>query len=289
MKKFLAYIIGLVLIVIALMYLLDYVYNKVYQNGAFRNKVMWMHTITNESLDYVVFGSSRANNFVIPNIIFKKTGQNGLNLAIQASGPLEIELAVKEYLKENTAKRIFVQVDSWYNKAEPDRTGQLSWLPYIVDDDVYDVFKTYGNEYFFYKYVPFYRYQMFDSRIGYRNVILSGLSKGIDYRASRGYTEATGILKKDKPYKFKLIDQPNPHFVAINEICRKKGIEVIYFTSPIYRPEGNLNVLEKHLPNYYDFSQKLQDINLFKDPDHLNKKGAILFTEIFIDTFFTGY
>ena len=107
MKKFVTYIFALVFIFIAFMYMLDFIYSSVYKNGGYRDKVMWMHDIKDESFDYVIFGSSRANNFVIPNLIFDRTGQRGLNLAIQASGPLEIELAVREYLKHNKAKRFF--------------------------------------------------------------------------------------------------------------------------------------------------------------------------------------
>ncbi|WP_310992275.1 hypothetical protein [Aequorivita marina] len=286
MKQFVKYIFGLVLILIASMYVLDFIYNSTYEKGAYRNKVMWMHDIQDEFLDYVVFGSSRGNNYVIPNLILDKTGQKGLNLAIQASGPLEIELAVKEYLKNNTAKRFFIQVDHWYNKENPDKTGQLSWLPFIVDDDVYEVFKPYGKEYIFYRYVPFYRYQMFDSRIGYRNVILSQLNKGLEYSSSRGYTQAIGELKKDKPYKFSLKDKPNLHFININEICKENDIEVVYFTAPIYRPEGSFDVLVKHLPNYHDLSNTIQDKNLFSNQIHVNKKGAKVFTNMLVDLFF---
>lgn len=286
MKKFVKYIFGLVFILVAFIYVLDFIYNSVYKNGGYRNKVMWMHDIKDESLDYVIFGSSRANNFVIPILIFDRTGKHGLNLAIQASGPLEIELAVREYLKQNTAKRFFIQVDSWYNKENPDITGQLSWLPYIVNDEIYQVFKPYGKEYWFYKNFPFYRYQKFDSRIGYRNVLLSGLNKSIDYSHSQGYTEITGKLKKDKPYKFSLLDKPNPHFFRINEICKENDIEVVYFTSPIYRPEGSFNVLKKYLPNYYDFSNEFQNREMFSNPDHMNKKGAIAFTNMLVDLFF---
>lgn len=286
MKNFVKYIFGLVLLLVLFMYLLDFIYSSVYENGAYRNKVMWMHDLKNESLDFVIFGSSRANNYIVPNIIFDKTGQRGLNLAIQASGPIEIELAVKEFLKHNKAKRFFIQVDYSYNKETPDKTGQLSWLPYIVNSDVYKVFKPYGKEYFFYKHIPFYRYQMFDSRIGYRNVILSGLEKGLDYSSSRGYTESTGKLKKDKPHKISLKDKSNPHFMNINKICKTNDIEVIYFTSPIYRPEGNFDVLKKHLPNYYDLSNELQNMDLYSNPVHLNKQGASNFTQLFVDLFF---
>ena len=286
MKKFVGYILVLIFIFSSLMYLLDFAYSRVYQNGAIRDKVMWMRGIKGESLDFVVFGSSRANNFVIPNIIFERTGQRGFNFGIQASGPLEIELAVREYLKHNTAKRFFIQVDFWHNKETPDKTGQLSWLPYIVEDNIYAIFKPYGKKYWFYKYVPFYRYQMFDSRIGYRNVILGILNKGLDYNPSRGYTESRGNLRTDKPYKFSLKDRPNPHFAKINEICKKNDIEVVYFTSPIYNPEGNFDVLKKHLPNYYDLSSVVQDLELFSNSIHLNKRGAIVFTDILVDLFF---
>lgn len=286
MKQFVKYIFGLVLVLVVFMYALDFIYGRVYKNGAIRDKVMWLRDFKNESLDFVVFGSSRANNFVIPNLIFDKTGKRGLNVAVQASGPLEIELAVREYLKHNTAKRFFIQVDHWYNKENPDITGQLSWLPFIVEDAIYEVFKPYGKEYWFYKYVPFYRYQMFDARIGYRNVLLGMLNKGADYYPSRGYTESKGKLKIDKPYKFALIDKPNPHFSKISEICKENDIELVYFTAPIYRPEGSFDVLEKHLPNYHDLSNTIQDKDLFSNQIHLNKKGAKVFTNMLVDLFF---
>ncbi len=286
MKKFVRYIFALVLILVALMYVLDIMYSWVYNNGGYRNKVMWMHDLKNESLDYVVFGSSRANNYVMPNIIFDRTGQRGLNLAIQASGPLEIELAVKEYLKHNTTKRIFIQVDYWYNKETPDKTGQLSWLPYITNNDVYEVFEPYGKEYFFYRYIPFYRYQMFDSRIGYRNVFLSGFNKGLNYSNSGGFKESIGQLKRNKPYKFSLKEKQNSHFIKIDEICKQSSIEVIYFTSPIYKPEGDFGVLERNLRNYFDFSNELQDMKLYANPVHMNKQGATIFTELLVELFF---
>ncbi|RBP27172.1 hypothetical protein DFR65_11014 [Oceanihabitans sediminis] len=287
MRKFITYIIVLVSILVGSMYLLDSIYSWVYQNGAYRNKVMWMHDLKNEDLDYVVFGSSRANNYVIPNIIYEKTGKRGLNLAIQASGPLEIKVAVKEYLKHNTANRIFIQVDHSYSKEKPDRTGQLSWIPYIVDDDVYESFEPYGSEYKLFKYLPFYRYQVFDARLGYRNVLLSSLNKGLDYSESKGYTESIGNLQKDKPYRFLLEDKSNSHFIEINEICRLNNIEVVYFTSPIYKAEGNLEIISNHLSNYYNFSNILHERNLFSNADHVNKKGAMLFTEVFVNSFFT--
>lgn len=288
MKGFIKYILRTLLILVALMYLLEFAYNSIYKRGAYRNKVMWMHDIKDKSLDYAVFGSSRANNFVVPNIIFNTTGQKGLNLAIQASGPLEIELAVREYLARNTAKRFFIQVDYMYNQESPHRIGQLSWLPYIAEDAVYDIFKPYDDKYWFYKNVPFYRYQMNDSRIGYRNVILSKLKKGTDFQLTSGFTPTMGNLKKDKPFNFSLDDKPNPHFITINAICEEKNIEVIYFTSPIYRPVGNFDVLKKHLPNYYDFSTAVSNMELFSNPDHLNKKGAIVFTNLLVDWFFSG-
>lgn len=289
MKKFLLYIFGLVALFIALIFILEFTYNSVYKWGAYRNKVMWMHNLKNESLDYVIFGSSRANNTIIPKLIFNKTGKKGLNLGIQASGPLEIELAVREYLKFNTAKRLFIQVDSWYNRESPVKNGQLSWIPYIVNDDIYEVFKPYGNEYFMYKNIPFYRYLIFDSHLGYRNVLLSVTNKDINFVKSLGYTEVNGKLKKDNPFKFNIKDRSNSHFTAINQLCENHNVEVIYFTAPIYRPEGNFDVLKRWLPNYYDFSMELQNINFYMDQEHLNKKGAYLFTEIFIDAFFIDY
>ncbi len=286
MKKFVKYIFSLVLVVIVLMLLLDYSYTTMYKNGAPRSKVMWMNNLKNESLDFVIFGSSRANHFVDPNMILDKTRQNGINLAIPGSGPIEIKLAVQKFLQKNTSKRIFIQVDYNFNQEPPGKIGQLSWIPFIVDSEVYNVFKPYGREYYLYKNVPFYRYLTFESRLGFRTVILSCF-KGIDYSTSRGYREVYGTIISDKLFSFSLKDNPNPHYEEINKICKEHNIEVFYFTSPIYKPNGSFEVLEKYLPNYYNLSTSIKDKDLFKDHTHLNEKGAVVFTDIFINLFFT--
>jgi hypothetical protein len=72
----------------------------------------------------------------------------------------------------------------------------------------------------------------------------------------------------------------------IIEIAKEAGIELHFFTAPVYKPNYSLDNLETQLPNHLNFIDAIQDRKFFNDPTHLNAAGAELFTKLFIETYF---
>jgi hypothetical protein len=268
------------------MFILDATYTQVYNSGSYRNKVMWIRDMQPDTLDYALFGSSRTKYTVNPTRIEKVTGKKGVNLGMNASGPFEVQLAVKEFFKHTFAKRIFVQVDYTYYMKAPDSIGQLVWLPYIKEKEIFESFKPFGKAYKGYKQIPMYRYLQFDGSLGFRNVALSLLGKSPDFLVDEGFKTRAGMLQHDTPYPYTLEEVQNKHIAEIITLAKEKQIALSFFTAPIYKPVEDFLTLEENLPNYKNMSNTIQKKIYFSDHMHVNTEGATLFTEQFIETFF---
>ena len=85
------------------------------------------------------------------------------------------------------------------------------------------------------------------------------------------------------------------HISHIKELCENNGIKLICFMSPNYKPNKNLLALQKEHKKqffdnlnivFYDYSEeyyinnRLRSIWNWTDCDHLNEKGALLFSEV---------
>lgn len=248
---------------------------------------MWVRDMEGVNVDYILLGSSRMNNHIDPTQIEAATGKKGLNLGVNAFSSFESYLMLKEFLRNNDTERVFVQVDNLVSDDDPDRVGEKTWIPYLDEDYVYKEFKRYGIEYSLYRRIPFYRFQRFESRIGYRDVLASALGSGHEYEPTFGYTPTNGVLngtvnfKKSTPTKL-----PNHSMKSMISLCEKRNVELIFFTAPIYKYQGDLNIFAMVLPKFYDFHYSITDRKYFSDQVHLNRVGAEKFTQIFIDMFF---
>lgn len=288
MKVFTNKILVYLLTVVVVLFLLEIIYTNAFYNPINpRSKTSWMMSLdSKDTLDYALFGSSRCIHSVNPTIINNRIGTNGLNLAYQASNPLEVKLSFKTLLKRKHVKRIFVQVDYSYNQLKPHPLAEIAWMPFLKEDYVYDEFKDYDNKYWYLKNIPFYRYMKYDSKIGFRDLLFNYTKKSniID---NYGYVPLTNTLKIDEPNNSSVKALENPHIKEVIDICEKANIKVDFFTAPIYRFQGDYTALKTYLPNYTNFSKVLDDISSFQDNTHINDKGAEAFTELFMNHYFS--
>ena len=160
-------------------------------------------------------------------------------------------------------------------------------MPFIKEKDIYEEFIKHDKIYWKYKYLPFYRYQKFEPKIGVRNVSLSLINKTPNFIENKGFVPIFGEIKIDKPISLKIIRKSNINFKEIIKFCNSKNIEITFFTSPIYNQKNNFNLLSNYLPNYYDLSNSVKNKKYFKDQTHLNALGAEEFTKIFTQYFLT--
>jgi len=287
MKKFINKIIIYFLILVAALFILESLYTYSYYNPInARTKTSWIMSFkTKDTLDYALFGSSRCIHSIDPTMINDKLGINGLNLAYQASNPLEVKLTLKTLLKKKYVKRIFIQVDYSYNQLGPHPLAEIAWMPFLKEDYIYNEYKLYDAKYWYLKNLPFYRYMKYDSKIGFRDWLFSYTKKSTLYD-NFGYVPIFNVLKDDKAKKTMVKPIENPHLKEVIEICSKANIEVHFFTAPIYRFEGDYSALDKFLPDYTDFTQVITDRNKFQDNTHINDDGAKEFTQIFLNHYF---
>lgn len=287
MKTFVYKLLAYIAVLIATLFILDYVYTASYYNPVNpRSKTSWVMSFkSKDTLDYALFGSSRCLNSINPTIINKKLGTNGLNLAYAACNPFEIKLSIKTLLKKQPVKRIFIQMDYSFNNTEPDPIAKVEWMPFLKEDYVFEAFKVYDKDYRYLRHIPFYRYMKYDGKIGIRDFILSYTKESIKNK-NYGYDPLNGSLKKAEVSKSKLKAIENPHLKEIIAFCETSDIQLEFFTAPIYAFEGKNTVLEKMLPNYSDFTNVFKDPNKFQDKLHINDEGATEFTTLFMDYYF---
>ena len=288
MKRFLTYTCFLFLITLLLLYVFDAMYTRIYGMDVPRSQVQWVKSLKkNDTLDYILLGSSRCKNHIQPNLIEKISGKKGLNLGSYASGSFEVKLFIKEFLKYGTTKKVFIQVDAdSFNSQSPNDFAKVIWMPFIKEKDIYSDFYEYDSDIYIYKVIPFYRYLKFEPKIGFRNTALILMGKKGNFLKEKGFTPTLGVMKNFKVFNFKVQDFENRNFTEIIELCKSKNIQLVFFTAPIYNSSGNLEILDKYLTNYYDLSNSVKDKKLFKNRTHLNIEGSRIFTLFFVDTFF---
>ena len=285
MKKTLVYFSFLALTTLLASLVLDQVYTYYSYEGAIRDRVKWIKSQDTLNHDYVILGSSRAKNVLQPELIDSLTGLSGINLGLNASGPLEIKLMLLEYLKKGTPQYLFVQTD--YRTSEtPDKVGSVAWMPYITEDAIYSEFKTYGKKYFFRHLLPYYRFVEFSPNIGTRNLFLTIAHKERDVMQFQGYEPIYGEMTEASKATANLDPSPNQHLLDIVEIAKKNSIKVYFFTAPIYDSDFDFSFYHGYLKNYTDFSEDIKTLKMYENVTHLNDKGATEFTHIFSQTYF---
>ena len=286
MKKLIKYVAYLSIILVIISFLFESIYTHYSYQGTIRDKVKWVKSSENPmKYDYIILGSSRTLNFLNPVQIDSLTGLSGINLGLDASGPLEIKLMLKEYLKKGNPKTVFIQTD-YRTALEPDKIGSVVWMPYIKEKEIFNEFKPYGQDYYYLKNIPLYRFLEYGSKIGTRNIFLTISGKENDIMKNKGFEAVNGKMDGNQKAAATIREAPNSHLLEIEAICKRRNIKVHFFTSPIYNSPFDFSFYGDYLKNYKDFSKSINNKDLFFNVTHLNADGAALFTNTFVDYYF---
>jgi len=291
MKDLIKYGWCFVILVCGLLVSLDIVYTSIYYFADGGNKVDLVRHMQNQKLDFVVFGSSRVKYHMDIAEIKNKTGKIGYNLGESDQGLFEIYLMVKKFLSNNnTADKIFIQVDDNWNDNQPNTLASSYFMPYIYDSVYVKDFWNLNGDYRLYELIPFYRYMKNSPSIGFRNI-----SKRIFQNASEtdkfGFRALGGVIDdvEQKTATFKPKDD-NGIIDKIIELCNKYNSEVMFFSAPTLEYQsGEFAFLESKLPNYKNFVSDAYQQDLFRDEIHLNKKGVQIFMDQFVKEYYLNY
>jgi hypothetical protein len=288
MKKFLAYILSILLIIIVSLYLLDFIYTYGYHQGTPRNKISHLMQTKNDTIDYIFIGSSRVDNTINADIISSITGNSAINLGFQGAKTDDYLIILKLLKNKNIySKQIFIQIDYVYNIDGNSEILKSEFMPFLNNQVISEVIKERDPEYFQLKYIPFYRYLIYDYKIGFREFFNTTFGNSNKLDLQNGYFPKHGRMKNSNGSTIlpSHILEENKNILAINSFALKNELEIIYFTAPFCPNTSNLNYIRKlknKLPQFLDYSDLFpSQYNYFYDCNHLNDEGATIFSEIF--------
>ncbi|MFD0962604.1 hypothetical protein [Pseudofulvibacter geojedonensis] len=289
MRKFCIYLLKLLIVIIACLYILDYSYSYVYKNRNPRTKISYLLSQKNKEIDYLFIGSSRVDNGIDPEIITSETGHSALNLGIQGGSVEDYLLMLKlvEFCKIKT-KKIFVQIDFSYNSNNYSDIINSMLIPYIDDPFVYSELKRRQPNAWFLRYIPFYKYMVFDYKIGFREFFSTLINKKTRTSMESGYYPLYRNLKREGGLP-KTIISKNVAFESIKGLVKKNKWNVVYYTAPICIEATNKNYLtklEEKIPKLVNLASVFNNKpEYFHDCTHLVDAGAKAFTKIMVDKF----
>lgn len=282
MKKFCLYFSMLAVIVIGLLFLLDFIYTASYTNGFSRNKTEYVVQLKNSHIDYIFLGSSRVENNIDCEVISKMTGRSCINFGLQGSKTMD-SAVILQFLNDNKVsyEKVFFQLDyavNFYNYSE---VFKGSIAPFISEDILGE--QLLGKLDFPSTYkIPFIRYAQNDKVIGFRETLLHLIKKEPKIDLSNGFEgkQGVGILMKGSlPTS---LDSSNDGIQWMNDV---EPNNLIFFTAPYCQQAENRELFSEKLMELYPQSNNY--LNLFdnseenyRDCGHLNNTGAQKFSEI---------
>jgi len=251
------------------------------------------------SIDIMFFGSSLAYAEIIPAVIYDETGYTSYVMA----GP---QLTVKQtyyYMKEafltQSPKLVFLETSGMFFGEFTDYSRiNISYMPYYSINRVKAAFLAAEPEERLGILFPLYNYH--DRWVNW----FDGEKKdemGKVYAPDllAGYMLLRETVAQDEKRERELIDYSREVYEKnleilqkIIDLCEKKGIEVVLYQSPMYKPLNDeyydmIKTDAEALAAYYDFNAQIEEMGFdmeadFYDIFHLNYKGAIKFTKYLV-------
>jgi hypothetical protein len=290
MKQFLLYLLKCFAILLLVMVLLDVLYTAVYKQTYERNKISYLYNSKDKEYDVIFLGSSRVNNHFVPDI-FNKKGYKTFNFGITRSRLEESALMLKLMVERNyKIKNLILQVDLNINTNDHSEAIRSLFMPYLHQSEIIREHYTTIPEYNKLLYIPFYRYLHYDARVGFREMYFSAIHKKTNSLEHNGFNPL-----KSKPGKMvpadlsKYYPKRNVAYEEIRAICKKNNINLIAMTTPMCMSTINrdyFNHINSVYPEIHRFENAVTDDKYFATCGHMNKNGAIKFTNIVFDAFF---
>jgi hypothetical protein len=285
MKAFFKYIVLCLLIIIIILKLLDITYTSAYNKGK-RTKFQYFKSFENTSIDYILLGSSRVENGLNPDIIEKRIGKKVVNFGVQGARIDDLLLYLKLIKNYNIAhERIYIQMDYIYNMFDV-KSNILTYqtIPFLIENDAIVDYHQTTPYITSLRYVPFIRYALYDHKNGVRELFSNVIGKQSNTNQHKGFNAVYGTNLSSNMKLPNVISKRNSSFEQLLKFIKQENLKVSFFCSPFRRDTENLNYvakLKQVIPDLIDYSEAIEDKSLFKDNFHVNKKGAILFSELF--------
>ncbi len=273
----------------------DTAFNWGFSQGIFY-KQQWVNSIRDQSFDLVVLGSSRSLTTIDTAGLAERTGLSVVNLSLDGSGPADQLCLVKMFLEDNhnTAKRILLQVDHWALTGPGNVDSSYRFfLPFrnrkSVSQSLAVAYPESGRSYRLRDAIPMVSYgrsnsywsldKLANSLHAFQKPTFGELGSHLIDRSYPTDAPTQCVVPQVLAAQFRIINE-------ITEVCRTNGIEVLMFTAPWFDRQDRggwqaqlpeLAALADHFHDFGDLYRGRRE--LFYDLSHLNKAGAMIFTE----------
>ena len=279
MRKFVNYLFLIVGLVLISLVISDFIYTQIYIKSSPRNKLQYLLKKQPENYDVVFLGSSRVENHINTSMFDTLSNLKTLNLGVQGAGLNDNLLLLKLLIEKNRVKNLVLQLDNNIEGTEPSNISNAEALPFIRSNKIVKLHEeNYLNNFETKMYIPFYRYMIYDPKIGFRELFMSVIGKNPRIALEDGFSPKFGTINKKGKYALPNTRPPRKNFILdkIRAICNEKNIKLFLFTAPYCENLGNpeyIDFLKMYYPNLINLSKGFSN-DLFYDCGHLNAKGA---------------
>ena len=289
MKQFLIFTVKTLFVLFLLLVVLDFLYTTVYLQSTNRGKIEYVYNSEARNYDVVILGSSRANNhFVAP--LFEEKGLKTFNYGMSGGHLFEAALLLKLMVaRKYNIKNVILEADLNLSNAHRDDGVSARFMPFIHDSKIIKDHFSGEEDYKSLYYIPFYRYIVFDSKIGFREFYKTAIRQPTTYLAYLGYyplKKKKGNMKNDiralKPLQ-------NMYYEEIKQICAANNIHFIAVMTPMCTNTKGLDYFKKArqiYPEIHNYENAVEGDQYFSSCGHMNDTGARLFTVRILKDFF---
>lgn len=252
------------------------------------SKQNWILTLENQTFDFAFIGSSRVFHMIDALTINNVTQKTSINLGTSAGCFAENYLLFNEFVKKNSVKKLFINVDEFsFNALRSFGKNTFHYfelLPFSNDTSYKKEFETYVPSWkqTLWKYLPIFKYIEYNNLIHLKSDSFEEFNKSLGTRL----ISSNGNFNSSKKTRHEGINQTDVlYFKQLVALCAKKSINVVLITTPIYCKEEEelnhnkpLNALINSSQLQYIPYNSLIDCSkegLFDDETHTNQKGTI--------------
>lgn len=242
-----------------------------------------------------IFGSSRANHHYVSQVFEDSLGLSSYNCGIDGNGILLAYCFLNNIMAQGKAPEViiydfFPEYDLYDNG---DHQVALTRIKQFYDiEGMKEIIDDLSETEYVKLHLSTYRYnsdfiQMLSDAVSPKQVVVKG------YKPIYGKMTTEFVKTDDQvntaidPVKVKYLQK----FIAL---CRKHSIKLVFVTSPQYNGApantNNRELLRRYGGSGLRFIEMSDDSvfkgnrNLFKDTQHLNNEGAVLFSTMLVDS-----
>lgn len=241
--------------------------------------------------DIVIIGSSRGAHNISAKQLEDETGLSSYNLSYRGSNVIFHEFILKTLLLYNkNPKKVLLVIDNGYQfviahslQFRYDRLYPVKNFSYINDKLIEDNKKNYLSK--FLNSVRINHSDLFlkPKKVNEVNLMTSHGSKllkeKLNYKLKYRFESKKYNIKEEE------LDKLNS-FKAIQNMCSKNDIDLYFVFTPGFMSFDNefftrfrkLKNSEEHIIIYDSLNQKYKEKTLFRDHEHMNSQGAMVFT-----------